>query len=102
MDKLFRCGTNTNLEEKEKLDPYTLSLSKRSKTWWYFEENTSRENLNYSILNDRSYAKFMKDSAKRGADLRKVEEEEKDRLRPPMNGTFCYDILCNKQYEDYF
>lgn len=45
-----------------------------------------------NILSDYAYQKFDKE----------FDTEPKFRKRQPLQGTFCYDILCNRKYEEAF
>lgn len=80
------------LNGEEVLDAYFDSLDLFQKQWWYMEELLSREQLGLTILSDFAYHKFDKE----------FDMEVKDRKRDPIQGCFCYDILCNRRYEDAF
>lgn len=80
----------------EVLDDYTTALSLNSVNWWYMEEKLCRDILGYKMLNDDIYKKFKA----------RVEDHKTpkvlDMKRKPIEGTFNYNILCNKRYEELF
>ena len=81
-----------NLAGDEVLDPYFDSLPIFAKRWWWMEEMLCRESLGLNILSDYAYQKFDKE----------FDTEIKNRKRQPLQGCFCFDILCNRRYEEAF
>lgn len=87
----YPTGADT-LPTDEVLDPYFDSLPSFAKQWWFMEELLCRDQLDLNILSDYAYQKFDKE----------FNSEMKDRKRETMQGCFCYDILCNRRYEEAF
>jgi hypothetical protein len=80
------------LSGEEVLDPYFEALPIFAKRWWYCEELLCRDSLGLNILSDFAYTKFDKE----------FDYQPKNLKRQPLQGCFCFDILCNRRYEEAF